>query len=110
MNSKLVDPTGQPVQKQVTIEPQQALFVTGMHLNAMLGVLMSTFRIPPPDLAASLMKSVAGLLAGAEPAQARQALLDNLITTLRHDVAAQARARSINQIVASQVSNGGKSP
>lgn len=108
MQSKLVDPSGQPVNKQVTIEPDQALAIIGMAFDAQLGILLNVFKMPPPVLAENLLRSVAGLVAPCEPTQARQALLDQLIKNLRADVARRVGERQMTQTVTNSVLNGSR--
>jgi hypothetical protein len=83
-------PNGQPVQRQVRLEPEQTLAVSGRMLEAQIAELLTTFRIPPPILAENLIRIVAGLVAPAQPAQARGMLVDHLCEMLRQDVSRRA--------------------
>lgn len=108
MKSNIVGPDGKPVPHTVTIEPEQALVVVGMQLDASINMLMATFRIPPQTIAENLMKTISRLVSPGEPDQARQAVIENLITQLRRDVTQQVGQRRMQQAVATQVVGGVK--
>lgn len=105
MSAPLIMPDGQPVPRQVQITSEQALAVWGQVLEGELNVLLAVFRLPPQVIAENLMRLIAALVAPAQPLQARQVLVENLIQVLRIEVDRRTKDLALQVGISNQVVN-----
>lgn len=86
----IVAPNGQPAQREVRVESDQALATAMKLIEAQVESLLTTFKMPPPVIAEYLTRFVAALVAPVQSDFARRMLVDSLVNVLRSETERRA--------------------